>query len=175
MMGLQIRLLEVCGWNRKGCSAATEIFICISPWFLVQMCLQKPEAGLWCCNTWISGSAGPTLPRLLNRVFFNGSVLCCPVPKNAGLGCVVICDMKSSQSCWWEWWSVMAFHYPSWQTDFLVRVDNSLLPPCPWRVQRCTSVSSTRIHGVGKKDGCYIPVQSFSDKAEFSFWEQGWN
>lgn len=107
--------------------------------------------------------------------FVNGWVLCCPLPKNAGLGYVVNCDMKRSQSYWWEWWSVLVFHYPSWQTDFLARAVDSLLPPCLWGVQRCTSVCSTRIHGVGKKDGCYIPVQSFSDKAELGFWEQGWH
>lgn len=118
---------------------------------------------------------GPHCQLCSRGYFLNGWVLCWPAPKNTGLGCVVICDMKSSQSYWWEWWNVMVFHYPSWQTDFLARAVNSLLPPCPWGVQRCTSVSSTRIHGAGKKDGCYVPVQSFSVKAELGFWEQEWN
>lgn len=191
-MRLQIRLLQVCGWNRKGSTTATEISFA-SPldslgtsWVAEELWERWYPAGSRCaCRSQKQGSEAVTPEsqavldphcQVCSRgCFFNGWALCCPVPKNAGLGCVVICDTKSSQSYWWEWWSVMAFHYPSCQTDFLARAVNSLLPLCPQGVQRCTSVSSTRIPGAGKKDGCYIPVQSFSDKAEPGFWEQGWN
>lgn len=191
-MRLQIRLLQVCGWNRKGSTTATEISFA-SPldslgtsWVAEELWEPWYPAGSRCaCRSQRQGSEAVTPEsqavldphcQVCSRgCFFNGWALCCPVPKNAGLGCVVICDTKSSQSYWWEWWSVMAFHYLSCQTDFLARAVNSLLPLCPQGVQRCTSVSSTRIPGAGKKDGCYIPVQSFSDKAEPGFWEQGWN
>lgn len=107
--------------------------------------------------------------------FFDGWILCYPVLRNARLGCIVIFKMKSSQSCWREWWSVMVFPYPACQADFLARAVNSLLALCPWEVQRCNSVSSTIIHGAGKKNGYCSLVQSFGDKAELSFSEQWWS
>lgn len=173
-------------WKRKGFTRATRI-ISFGSWLLGNKpghrqglrlrwparsrytCeSQKSWNPLGSCKNWISGPAGPVLPLPLKIAPCHGCVLCYPTLRNA-MGCAAICNTKGSQSHWWAWWSIMIFPYPACRADFLARAVNSLRAFCPWEIQRCNSVSSATICRAGKKNDHYILVQSFSDKAEFSF------